>query len=300
MKKKILLVMLCTLCLLKTTGCGKEKVKPKEVSTKTDKEIYLEVVDGKKDYVNTDNQSQNISKYLEQFKENGKSTISYTMVDLDNDKKEEMIVLIENNDGYYLILNIENNNVYGFEKNYRDMTVIKKDGRLRAEGGSEYFGIYTITFDKNNIKENTLAERNGNETKVDGNIVQEKEFNNYLEEFDKKENVTFEKYKEINNNVEPTKNGFQAGTHILDYTTYYLVLADGSLSKNEGNEITIKEDGSCEFLEGMANSDCQSYYSSKTNNDDYICFKLGETKENRCFKIIDDYFSNGTSVYKKQ
>ena len=300
MKKKILLVMLCTLCSLGITGCGKEKVKPKEVSTKTDKEIYLEVVDGKKDYVNTDNQSQNISKYLEQFKENGKSTISYTMVDLDNDKKEEMIVLIENNDGYYLILNIENNNVYGFEKNYRDMTVIKKDGRLRAEGGSEYFGIYTITFDKNNIKENTLAERNGNETKVDGNIVQEKEFNNYLEEFDKKENVTFEKYKEINNNVEPTKNGFQAGTHILDYTTYYLVLADGSLSKNEGNEITIKEDGSCEFLEGMANSDCQSYYSSKTNNDDYICFRLGETKENRCFKIIDDYFSNGTNVYKKQ
>lgn len=300
MKKKILLVMLCTLCSLGITGCGKEKVKPKEVSTKTDKEIYLEVVDGKKDYVNTDNQSQNISKYLEQFKENGKSTISYTMVDLDNDKKEEMIVLIENNDGYYLILNIENNKVYGFEKNYRDMTVIKKDGRLRAEGGSEYFGIYTITFDKNNIKENTLAERNGNETKVDGNIVQEKEFNNYLEEFDKKENVTFEKYKEINNNVEPTKNGFQAGTHILDYTTYYLVLADGSLSKNEGNEITIKEDGSCEFLEGMANSDCQSYYSSKTNNDDYICFRLGETKENRCFKIIDDYFSNGTNVYKKQ
>ena len=300
MKKKILLVMLCTLCSLGITGCGKEKVKPKEVSTKTDKEIYLEVVDGKKDYVNTDNQSQNISKYLEQFKENGKSTISYTMVDLDNDKKEEMIVLIENNDGYYLILNIENNKVYGFEKNYRDMTVIKKDGRLRAEGGSEYFGIYTITFDKNNIKENTLAERNGNETKVDGNIVQEKEFNNYLEEFDKKENVTFEKYKEINNNIEPTKNGFKAGTHILDYTTYYLVLADGSLSKNEGNEITIKEDGSCEFLEGMANSDCQSYYSSKTNNDDYICFKLGETKENRCFKIIDDYFSNGTSVYKKQ
>ena len=139
MKKKILLVMLCTLCLLKTTGCGKEKVKPKEVSTKTDKEIYLEVVDGKKDYVNTDNQSQNISKYLEQFKENGKSTISYTMVDLDNDKKEEIIVLIENNDGYYLILNIENNKVYGFEKNYRDMTVIKKRWQITSRRWKRIF-----------------------------------------------------------------------------------------------------------------------------------------------------------------
>lgn len=207
MKRKLVLCLVCCCVILGVVGCGKEEVKDdtsnnnqtEEVkdstSEKSEKEIYLDVIANKRNYISEDNTEKNVEDYLKDANITDDYTVKYALVDLDQDDKDEMIVLFESYDGFYLILNIEDDKVYGFEKDYRSMVSIKEDGTMLATNSADSSEIYKISFDKNKIENISLAIEDGNTYKLDNKTATEAEVKNYFEEFNNKKEVEFIDYK---------------------------------------------------------------------------------------------------------
>ena len=61
------------------------------------KDIFLEVLDNKRNYKNEANKTVNIQSYLNQFDKKDTVKISYTMLDIDSNGDDELIALFENN-----------------------------------------------------------------------------------------------------------------------------------------------------------------------------------------------------------
>ena len=112
MCKKILIGIVIVLVLLVTSGCGSKKEEVKKVENKKEvdyKNIYIEVLDGKRNFIDESDREVSFNEYLNTEKGSMDSAkVTYTYIDFDNkdsSNHEEMLVLTETNDGYYLILN---------------------------------------------------------------------------------------------------------------------------------------------------------------------------------------------------
>lgn len=212
MKKKLLIILLVVLVV----GVGlfvfrnfinKPDNTEKEVSNlannqenlkEDEDQIYFKVLKNEIKYVAEDNTEKLFKECMENYKEDTDGPkVKYTLFDLDNDSKNEMVVMIEAfNDGFYLILNNEDGTVYGFEEVYRGMKDIKTDGTFIGAGGASSYGVFRDKFEKNKIIPETLAEVDMDKYQIDGKDVSEDEFQKYMDEFDKKENVEFVTYIE--------------------------------------------------------------------------------------------------------
>ena len=130
---------------------------------------------------------------MKQFEERGKSTVSYTYIDMDanGNEDDEMVVFVENSDGFYLILNYEKGKMYGFEEPYRGMSSLKKDGIHWASGGAEYTQIIRKKFlnDGSRVGNEVLAENDGGKYYIDGKGVSKKDFDEFIEKFHEKEDA---------------------------------------------------------------------------------------------------------------
>lgn len=305
--KKVLVSFILIIMIITVNGCGTNKVDNNDNDNEL-KDIYFEVLNGKRKYIDSEGNSLSFTdNYLSKFKEYDKNIeISYTMVDVSNkiDKKniEEMIILVEANDGFYLVLSYdkEDDKVYGLEENYRTMTSIKKDGLFMASSGANDTLIGQFNIKERIIVGLTVGSSDG--YFIDSKQVSEKEYNDYLDEFNKKENVTFTKYKTIKgkNNKDITNETITNKTTADNYYvgTYYMVLSDGSVADDGSGSIVLNEDKSCIYISGQANMGCISY----TVNDHLITLKLSESNDTS-FTLDSDnkiLISSNNEKYMKQ
>lgn len=247
MKKKILfltIIMMLIVSLFALTGCSntieesknelienkeeiidnnkkdskeaeQENTKTSEENKETEKDIYFEVLEGKRNYISELNTQVT-------FDASSKS-IKYAILDMDEDEKDEMVIQIDGED--YLILNLEDDIIYGFEVVLRGLLNLKTDGSYMASGGAASNGILKSSFSKNKRIETVLAQSDIYETNpymINNKVVTESEVNKYFEEFNKKENIAFTAYEKGSTNKEATSENdtsFKEGTFSYKVTT---------------------------------------------------------------------------------
>lgn len=285
MKKRIFLSLSCIMLVL-ITGCGNKKeesVKKEETPSTNEvayKDIYLEVLEDKRNYFNEGEEEITFSEYLKDYLERFSLTLSYAVLDMDKDGKDEMIVGIENTDEPYLILNYEDNIVYGYSITYRGMQNLKTDGTYQASGGADVNVVAYSNFNKFTRNETKLASSINGEYIVNNEITTLEEYNNFIKKFNEKENVSFTTYK----SYEQTEStNINVGNYSLNYGTYYLELEDRTLAKDNSGTIILKQDDSCTFYEGMTDLNCVTYFVYS----DEICFQV-DGQDKYCFKVVEN------------
>ena len=306
MCKKIIIGIVIVLVLLVTSGCGSKKEEVKKVENKKEvdyKNIYMEVLDGKRKFIDESDREVSFNEYLNNEKGSMDSAkVTYTYIDFDNkdsSKHEEMVVLTETNDGYYLILNydINDDKVYGIYKNYRDMIYIKDDATIYGSGGVNANYVYRLMLDKNKCEEITLAENDSGVYKIDNKEVSESEYNKYMEDYNSKESVVFTDYKTIELISNDTSNTgvSNSSSDVNIYGTYYLELTDGTVADDGSGTIILNSDSTCKYYSGWSDMGCTSY---KVDNSQ-VCLDLSETGGSKCFTLKDNMLSDNYDNYIK-
>ena len=306
MCKKSIIGIVIVLVLLVTSGCGSKKEEVKKVEKKKEldyKSIYMEVLDGKRNFIDESDREVSFNEYLNTEKGSMDSAkVTYAYIDFDNkdsSNHEEMLVLTETNDGYYLILNydISDDKVYGIYKNYRDMVYIKGDATIYGSGGVNANYIYKLILDKNKYEEITLAENDDGVYKIDNKEVSESEYNKYMEDYNSKESVVFTDYKTIELISNDTSNTgvSNSSSDVNIYGTYYLELTDGTIVDDGSGTIILNSDSTCKYYSGWSDMGCTSY---KVESDS-VCLNLSETGSSKCFTIKDNILIDNYDNYIK-
>lgn len=211
--------------------------------------IYFEVLDGKKSYIDSKNKQMYVSDFLNQSFIDGTTKIEYTLLDMDGDGSNEMVVFFNyNSDGMYLILNNENGTVYGFEEVYRGMLRLKTDGTYLASGGAATNVIIKSTFNKNVKNDELLAESDWGWYKVAGKYVTESEYQKCMNEFLAKPDAKFTFYKEI----DKEKNQEEENVVNTTNTTSQETKEQEQTAFTEGTYIVKYNDAELEQLYGRA------------------------------------------------
>ena len=303
MSKKIIISIILVIMLFVSIGCGSKKAAKVEVKDKQIdyKSIYMEVLDGKRKFIDESDREVSFNEYLNNEKGSMDSAkVTYTYIDFDNkdsSKHEEMVVLTETNDGYYLILNydINDDKVYGIYKNYRDMIYIKDDATIYGSGGVNANYVYRLMLDKNKCEEITLAENDSGVYKIDNKEVSESEYNKYMEDYNSKESVVFTDYKTIELNSNDNSNTSVSNSDANIYGTYYLELTDGTVADDGSGTIILNSDSTCKYYSGWSDMGCTSY---KVDNSQ-VCLDLSETGGSKCFTLKDNMLSDNYDNYIK-
>ena len=142
MKIRNILLMVTLVCFsLLVIGCS---------SYRSDK-ILSRVLNNKTTFITESGKTT----YLKEYKI-GEGTLStpfdadpskYVFVDMDGDRKNELVINISNDYGYYLVLHYNGKNVYGFEFTVRSLMSLKTDGSFMQSGGAASSSYCKISFD---------------------------------------------------------------------------------------------------------------------------------------------------------
>ena len=304
--KRIIYSLMVVLIIIITVGCGSKKEEVKKVKNKKEvdyKSVYMDVLDGKRNFIDERDKEVSFNEYLNTEKGSMDSAkVTYTYINFDNkdsSNHEEMVVLTETNDGYYLILNydISDDKVYGIYKNYRDMVYIKGDATIYGSGGVNANYVYRLILDKNKYEEITLAENDDGVYKINNEEVSESEYNKYMEDYNSKESVVFTDYKTIELISNDTSNTgvSNSSSDVNIYGTYYLELTDGTVVDDGSGTIILNSDSTCKYYSGWSDMGCTSY---KVESDS-VCLNLSETGSSKCFTIKDNMLIDNYDNYIK-
>ena len=235
-----------------TEGVNEQIIEISEQQNNND-DIYFKVLNNEEKYINEKNSETLFSEYMEQYQDRDTAKVSYALFDLDNDNQNEMVILIESYDGFYLILNNENGKVYGFEDVYRGMSSIKTDGTYTGSGGAAITIVMKCKFEKNKRITEVLAESDINKFIVNNKNVSEDEFYSYLDKYNEKENVKFVDYKTYNfskKTSESEENQINTQNTQFNEGTYTQTKPSTVGTEAEGYETTMTfSNGKVSFLE---------------------------------------------------
>lgn len=266
MKKYISIISVLLMVTILLGGCGEQDNKTKENNDTAENQIvdesksvnvddiYMSVLKDETKYVSEENKETLFSEYMNRY-EGRDAKVSYTLMDFDRDKENEMIILIDTFDGFYLILNYEDGVVYGFEDVFRGMTTIKDDGTHVATGGAEAYGLIRSTFDKNKKIDEIVAENDMGTYKVNGKAVSEEEFRETWEkECASKKDVDFkvyvEKYEANSSSGESTTTETKEQKSSFTEGTYKMTKPSLVGTEAEGYDTTITfSNGKVNYLE---------------------------------------------------
>lgn len=158
------------------------------------KKILVNVINNKQKLINKDNQEI----YFKDFEivENQKAEVDkYAFVDMDKDGTEELVIYTTSDYGAYIILHYENNKVYGYMIGNRSFENLKIDGSFMRSSGADSVEYSRMTFNKNSysIKKEAVYDVTNKVYEIDNTSVSEKEIKEYVEKWNKKENVNWNK-----------------------------------------------------------------------------------------------------------
>lgn len=121
----------------------------------------------------------------------------YLITDLDNDGDNELIITYGPS-ATELVLDCQEDNVYGYRVPVRSMKAISSDGICSCSGYAANYGKYTVSFDKEIINRNYLLYTDGYSFWIENKTVSEEEFREYEENLPQKEILLFKDFS-INN-----------------------------------------------------------------------------------------------------
>lgn len=280
-----------------------EKVAENDVKSPIKKmsndEILTQVLNGEKELIDYDGNEILISD----LKIDGVNTSinQYTFLDMDGDNKNELVSITDSYYGYYLILHIENNVIYGYNVNINDMDLINKSGLIydKTEEGCTYS---KIKFIKNKFKFMNVASFNNGQYLIDKEESNEEEFKVYEEEFLKDGIVNYKSNK--NNWMAKTlsntysiesKKDFKVSTEKLDFlflTDSEVESFNNELLENKFNLYFINSNGRKGKINIIRKDDNLEETLKEIDSKDII----GVYDENSQFVILinkNDYFGNG-------
>ena len=178
---------------LKNENTTKNNNTTQNTSTDT-KQLLLNVMNNKQKFIDEDNNEV----YFKDFKivENQTAKVDkYAFVDMDKDGTEELVIYTTSDYGAYVILHYENNKVYGYMIGVRSLENLKTDGSFMGSSGANSNEYSRMTFNKNSYSIKTEAVYDGTDKiyKINNEKVSEKEIKEYVENWNKKENVSWSK-----------------------------------------------------------------------------------------------------------
>ena len=192
---------------------------------KTNPKIMLEeVMNNKRTFITENNEEKLFNAYELANGEYARPD-SYVYIDLDDDGIQELVILTTANYGAYIILHLEEENIYGYELGIRLFEELKANGTFMSSSGANFNEYYMIEFNKNTYN---FA------------IVDE-------EVFDKEEKVVFNKYinKEDDNKniyIIAKENVNIMGEEIQDNKENIANIIDGIItnSKEEKSQTNVE------------------------------------------------------------
>ena len=157
-------------------------------------QLLLNVMNNKQKFINEDNKEV----FLKDFKivENQTAKVDkYAFVDMDKDGTEELVIYTTSDYGAYLILHYENNIIYGYMIGVRSLENLKTDGSFMGSNGANSSEYSRMTFNKNKyaIKTEAVYDETNKVYEIDNTSVSEKQIKEYVENWNKKENVSWTK-----------------------------------------------------------------------------------------------------------
>lgn len=147
-------------------------------------ETYFPVLSGNTDiiYQNSDDECKeiNIYEFASYFKDDMELTLDrFTVLDLDNDGSDELIMGLRNNMGQYLILHEENGEYFAVDKPYRGFKWLQVNGACFSSGGASCSHCYELLFENGKFTEHELGHAcsfSDNEYEINGESVSYDEY----------------------------------------------------------------------------------------------------------------------------
>ena len=209
-------------------------------TNKTDN-ILLEVMNNDRIFIDENKEKTLLKDYKISINHITKPK-KYVLIDLDQDKINELVIETTLYSGEYVILryNKEEEQVYGYNLPYRGFRELKKDGSSSGSSGAAYSTISKIYFEDNILKYNNIVDFNDEEKEytIDGKKVSREEATNYMKEWRNKESCEWIEVEEIGENTD---------TSIQNENNLVGVWRDGDEGMYNYLELIIYNDNSVEY-----------------------------------------------------
>ena len=111
----------------------------------------------------------------------------YRVVDIDGDGYNEVILDVVPEE--VIIFHYENDKVYGYVENWRSIVNITTSGIVRGSSGASYCYDYRIQFNGESYTEKLLSLMDGDKYYLDGKLVAEDKYWEYINELNNQEKV---------------------------------------------------------------------------------------------------------------
>ena len=157
-------------------GCDKNSKIDNSINKETTisvDDIYMSVLKSEKKYISEDENELYFYEYMKDLGV-GNRKIEYALFDFDRDGENEMVIRIGTLG--YLILNYEDEKVYGFQDVYRGMGVLKEDGTYVGSGGADAHVVCRSTFKKNKRINEEIAASDWGKYTIGGKSVTKAEY----------------------------------------------------------------------------------------------------------------------------
>lgn len=269
-----------------------------EAENENIKKEFLEVMDNKKEFLDTNKEKVKINDHIKKIAKSEKQLdLSYTTLDIDDDGYDELIAKFEGYDIFYIILNYDNKNIYGYDMTASDMMNLKTDGSFWKNESSTKGSVVKCKFPDNNLNYHILAQFDGNKYVINEKNVKKDEFYKYLQdEFYSKTSVEWKKYKEVTFYKED--ESFFGGTYVYENPNgagkQTLIIRNNKIEwKNEISNVTRTGDYTVE----KNTVDATYTQESTVNNNKQL--ETNQISRNTKYTIMEDgvyYMQEGVKM----
>lgn len=166
-----------------------------EIKTIEPKEILINAMNSKQTFIAESGEEVLFNAFV---LPNEKTTDAdkYAFVDLDKDDVEELAVLTTADYGEYIVFRYEESSekVYGYLIGIRSFQEVKKDGSFRGSNGADSHSYLEMEFVNNKMQIKIIAVDDGliEEYKINGEKVTEEQIDEFVNTWNKKENVEWQ------------------------------------------------------------------------------------------------------------
>ena len=156
----------------------------------------LSVLNNEKSFINESGEEV----YLKDYKLENSAYVApekYALLDLDGDKKDELVLYDNSDYGAYIVFHIFEDKVYAFNFGERHLMFLKEDGTFIQSGGASLNKYATLSFKNNTyiINEEAYIDDTNNEYRINGVSSTQEKAKEYEHNFhENKRGVSWKKY----------------------------------------------------------------------------------------------------------
>lgn len=188
MKKKCIIIS-TIIAILALIIIGAKTIKIERVEVPDDgsqvvkmasEEILMQVLRGEKEFIDNDGKEITINSL--NIEDVNVKINQYAFVDIDGDNENELVALTDSYYGYYLLLDIDSNIIYGYNVSLNDIDYINNTGIIYDKVDDSIY-YRRLKFSKNELKKINMASFVNDEYVIGKEVVDKDEFSNYENDF---------------------------------------------------------------------------------------------------------------------